>query len=264
MIPALWGFTILSALVAQTSAQTNGAMVGTVRADGDGKALGFARVAILGTKLTAVTGSDGAFIIREIAPGLRVVQVGLSGYGTILTSVTIASGDTTELRVTLAAAAFALAPVKVTGEAPARLPAMRGFEERRAHGQGHYLAREEIMRMQPRRFTDILRRVPGVMLQPLSGPYDGGEAVRMSRTIGVTGARACPVLYYVNGSPFPVTGDVPIDQFVDPNEVAAIEVYSGMSQIPPEFNSSSHNARCGVIVIWTISSLDTLKSEHHP
>jgi len=36
-----------------------------------------------------------------------------------------------------------------------------------------------------------------------------------------------------------------------------------MSQIPPEFLSSSHDARCGVVVIWTITSLDTLKTDRH-
>lgn len=111
--------------------------------------------------------------------------------------------------------------------------------------------------MQPRVFTDVLRRVPGVQVLPVPGPYGPGEAVRMSRTIGVTGGRPCPVLYYLNGSPFPVTGDVPINTFIPPDEVAAIEVYSGMSQIPSEFSSSSHNARCGVIVIWTLSAVDT-------
>jgi hypothetical protein len=114
--------------------------------------------------------------------------------------------------------------------------------------------------MQPRRFTDVLRRVPGVQIQMMPGPFEMGEMVRMSRTTGVTGTRPCPVLFYINGSPFPVTGDIPINHYIAPEEVAAVEIYSGMSQIPPQFNSSLHNARCGVIVIWTLSGADTTQT----
>jgi len=36
-----------------------------------------------------------------------------------------------------------------------------------------------------------------------------------------------------------------------PEDVIAVEVYNGASQIPPEFQSTLLNARCGVVVIWT-------------
>ncbi|TMQ03118.1 MAG: hypothetical protein E6J91_48245 [Deltaproteobacteria bacterium] len=246
MIPLLREIVLLTVSLSPLSAQGNrglGTLVGTVKAADDGTPLPFGRISIIGTRQTTVTAADGAFIILQVAPGVRVIQVRLVGYRTLLTSVTVAD-DTARMQITLATLAVSLDPVEVTGRAAPRMPAMQGFEERR-------------------RFTDLLRRIPGVQLQPTSGPYDGGQVVRMSRTIGVNGSRACPILYYVNGSPFPVTGDIPVDQFIDPNDVAAIEVYSGMSQIPPEFLSSSHDARCGVVVIWTISSLDTLKTDRH-
>ncbi len=263
MIPALREIAILGASIAQLSAQTGGALVGTVTATDGGAPLPFARVSVMGTKQTTLTAADGAFAILQVAPGLRVIQVRLAGYTTLLTTVNVASRDTARISVTLAVAGVQLDPVVVSGKPGPRLPAMQGFEERRGRAQGHFLNREEIVRMQARRFTDLLRRIPGVQMQHVSGPYEQGEAVRMSRTIGVMGARACPVLYYMNGTPFPVTGDVQIDQFIDPDEVAAVEVYNGMSQIPPEFNSASHNARCGVIVIWTLTSLDTLKTKEN-
>ena len=265
MIPLLREIVLLTVSLSPLSAQGNrglGTLLGTVKAADDGTPLPFARISIIGTRQTTVTAADGAFIILQVAPGVRVIQVRLVGYRTLLTSVTVAD-DTARMQITLATLAVSLDPVEVTGRAAPRMPAMQGFEERRRHAQGHFMNRAEILRIQPRRFTDLLRRIPGVQLQPTSGPYDGGQVVRMSRTIGVNGSRACPVLYYVNGSPFPVTGDIPVDQFIDPNDVAAIEVYSGMSQIPPEFLSSSHDARCGVVVIWTISSLDTLKTDRH-
>lgn len=107
--------------------------------------------------------------------------------------------------------------------------------------------------MQPRLFTDVLRRVPGVQIQPVTGPFGTSYGVRMGRTPGVSGSRPCPVLYYVNGVPFPVAADIEINHFIGPDDVAAIEVYSGAARIPPQFHSSVHDARCGVIVIWTYS-----------
>ena len=66
--------------------------------------------------------------------------------------------------------------------------------------------------------------------------------------------------FYVNGAPFPLTHDVAINNYVSPDEVAAVEVYTGTSQIPAQFSSSQYNARCGVVVIWTRSSNDPRRS----
>jgi hypothetical protein len=244
-------------LSAQLSAQALGSLAGTV-ATPDGNPLALALVSVAGTKATALTGADGGFHLA-LAPGAFLVHVRMTGYGSVLLPVEVRRGETTEVRVTLVIAPVPLAPVEVEA-ARVPLPAMRGFEERRAHGNGHFFNRREIDRIQPRVFTDVLRRVPGIQVQPMTGPSGAGEVVRMSRTIGVTGTRACPVLYYVNGTPFPVTGDVPINHYIAPEDIEAIEVYSGMSQIPPAFNSSLHNARCGVILIWTLSGEDTTTS----
>jgi hypothetical protein len=261
VIASLRAAVVLCVSLTELEAQAGGAVLGTVTSSDGGVPLPFARVSVMGTKLTTLTRVDGWFTLAQVAAGTHVLQIRLDGYSTIMTAVDIAEGDTVQIVVTLAPAAVVLPPVEITAKPAPRLPAMQGFEERRERAQGHFFNREEIVRMQPRRFTDVLRRVPGVQLQHVSGPYEQGEAVRMSRTIGVMGPRPCPVLYYVNGSPFPVAGDLPIDQYINPDEVAAIEVYSGMSQIPSEFNSTSHNARCGVIVIWTLTSLDSVKTK---
>jgi len=262
MIASLRAILVLCASFTDLEAQGSGAVLGTVTSsDSGGGPLAFARVSVVGTKTSTLTGRDGAFALVQVASGMRVLQIKLDGYTTAMTAVAVGVRDTVRIAVALVPIGVPLPPVIVAGKPVARLPSMQGFEERRAHAQGHFFNREEIVRMQPRRFTDVLRRVPGVQMQHVSGPYEQGEAVRMSRTIGVMGARPCPVLYYMNGSPFPVAGDLPIDQYINPDEVAAIEVYSGMSQIPSEFNSTSNNARCGVIVIWTLTSLDTLKDK---
>jgi hypothetical protein len=59
------------------------------------------------------------------------------------------------------------------------------------------------------------------------------------------------MLFFMNGSTFPLPGDQPINDFVAPEEVIALEVYAGSSEIPAQFNTSRFNSRCGVIVVWT-------------
>jgi hypothetical protein len=239
------------------AAQTAGGIVRGFVNEGEGVPLALAQVTLMGTKVATRSGSDGSFQISHVSSGLRVLHVAMLGYRPLLVPVQVTAGETSFVRVALVAAPVPLAAIEVAAPEVRLSPAMQGFEQRRARSLGHFFNRREITRMQARKFTDVLRRIPGVQLVPAPGPFESGFAVRMSRTIGVTGARACPVLYYLNGTPFPVTGDIPIDHYVATEDIAAIEVYHGMSQIPPEFNSSSHNARCGVIVIWTLMSIDT-------
>jgi hypothetical protein len=196
------------------------------------------------------SGNDGCFQLTGVAPGDHVLQVGLLGYLEVLQPVTVAAGETIYVEVILTLAPVPLEAVEVTAE-PTLLPVMRGFEARRAQGYGHFFNRKEIARMQPRVFTDVLRRVPGVQIQSTTGPFGPSDIVRMARTTGVAGTRPCPVLFYVNGTPLPVTGDISINQYIVPEDLAAIEVYNGTSQIPPQFQSNLLNARCGVVVIWT-------------
>lgn len=210
-----------------------------------------ARIRIVGVTSIVLSGNDGRFTLAPIPAGEQVLEVGRLGYVAVAQSVKIVGGETLNLQIILELVPLSLQPVEVKGR-PVLLPAMQGFEERRAHGNGHFFNRVEIARMQPRVFTDVLRRVPGVQVGSGSGgSFGGNEMVRMSRTIGVTGLRACPVLFYINGMPFQITGEMSINQFVAPEDVVGIEVYSGSSQTPPEFQAGLMNARCGVILIWT-------------
>lgn len=153
------------------------------------------------------------------------------------------------MQITLALVPVPLKAVEIKG-APALLPAMQGFEERRARGNGHFYDRTEIARVQPRVFT-VLRRVPGQIGPSTGGSFGSNEMVRMSRTTGVTGLRQCPVLFYIKGTPFQITGDMSINQYVAPEDAIGIEAYSGSSQIPPAFQRGLMDTRCAVIVIWT-------------
>ena len=216
----------------------------------DGTPLAQARIRIVGATPLVLSGTDGRFTITAVRAGDQILEVRLLGYLAFNGLVTVAAGQALDVSVTLVPAPIALKAVEVKGAAALR-PALEGFEHRRAHGNGHFYNQAEIARMQPRLFTDVLRRIPGVILQPAAGSFGANDMVRMNRTTGITGSRNCPVLFYINGMPFQVTADMSINQYVAPEDVVAIEVYSGASQTPPEFSANLLNARCGVIVIWT-------------
>ena len=55
------------------------------------------------------------------------------------------------------------------------------------------------------------------------------------------------VLVFVDGAEMTVMSD-DINQLVSLSEVEAVESYSGVGTIPPQFNSTG--SACGVVVIW--------------
>jgi hypothetical protein len=209
------------------------------------------RIKLVSTTLLVLTGADGRFRMAGVPSGTQILDVRALGYRPILAPIEIAAGETLHVQVTLEAEPVRLESMEVTAEIdpPAQL---RGFHERRARGGGVFFTRADIEELQPRLFTDLLRRVPGIRLQAVRGPSGSSFMAVAGRAIGSPGARACPMLYYVDGVPFPVTGDIGINNLIQPEDVAAIEVYSGASRVPPQFHTTS--AHCGVIVIWTFTA----------
>lgn len=250
LLPAV--FAAVAIFAGELASQTVGTISGTVTA-ADKLPLGEARVRVLGTDLATTTRADGAFDVTRVPAGKHQLQVLMVGYTPGGMAIEIVAGDT--LKINLVLEPLPLETVTVTAD-PNYFVGMAGFEERKARGSGRYFTREEIKVMQPRQVTDVLRRVPGMQIETVLGGLSGGSpTARTGRNI--SGANSpCVMAYYVNGSPLPLPADISINNFVAADDVAAMEVYTGSSQIPPEFNSSLHGARCGVVAIWTRSNLD--------
>ena len=250
-------FTLFAA--ARVTAQASGTLKGTVTT-AEKKPLPQARITVVGTALTTTADTDGTFRIAALPLGSQSVEVRLLGYASLLIPIQIESGRDANLQVTLTALPIPLQTVKVTGDTLV-LPEMRRFAERRSRGSGTFFTRPDIDRMEARHFTDILRRVPGMQVYPSGGSFGPTYSVQTSRSQGTNGGRPCQVMYYLNGVPFPSGGDdIAINHFISVADVAAVEVYSGASQIPSEFNSSMGNARCGVVVVWTRISTSPSRS----
>jgi hypothetical protein len=230
----------------QSAAQELGTLTGIVTAAAETLNVQ-AGISVVGTKLVTQTGISGRFHVARVPPGIQILKVRMLGYRTILLPVEVEAGETLHVQVNLEMEPVPLQALEVGAE-PAPPAQLRGFHERRARGGGFFFTREEIERTQPRLFTDVLRRVPGVRLQPVRGPSGRSYQAVTGR---VSGSRACPMLYYMDGVPFPVTGDIGINILIQPEDIAALEVYSGTARVPLQFHSS--NAHCGVIVIWTYS-----------
>jgi len=224
-------------------------LVGTVT-DARGQPLPSAQVVVVGTRLTTMAEQAGRFRLDDVPVGVQTIEVVHVGYRTVSLALEMVEGEAVRFDVRLDLDPVDLDAVDV--HALRTMPAhIRAFYERRSRGNGHFFTREQIGTMRARDVTDVLRRVPGAAIRNVSGPQGTSQSVQMGRTTGISGARSCEAAFYMNGMPFPVRSDVGINSFVRPHEIEGIEVYSGASRVPSQFSASTHNTRCGVVVIWT-------------
>jgi len=134
-------------------------------------------------------------------------------------------------------------PVLVTARRDQALQSV-GFAQRQKSGFGHYVTAEEIARRNPIYLSDILRTVPGLKEISVNGQSD----IASSRGTGSLTGGAC-VNYVVDGMRWQSTSPGDVNDFVNPREVAGIEVYQP-SETPGEFMDAGMRA-CTTIVVWT-------------
>jgi len=190
----------------------------------------------------ARTDKDGFFVFELREPGEYRLRTARIGYGTVTSeAVQVERRQTLEVEVKLATGEVALDPLTVTARtAPPRSAWLEreGFYDRERSGFGLFLTPYELSQKVAVQTSEFFRGVPGVNLTPAGGSR---YRINMSRT-----GSSCPPKMLLDGSP---VADADVDNFVQPQDVAGIEIYRGPSEVPGRW--LGYRSSCGLIVIWT-------------
>jgi len=224
-----------SAQTPQATAAPTAKLVGTVT-DTSGTLLSRAEVWLVAINtLRTISDDSGRFELPGLPAGDITLGVRRLGYESATFTAHLKPGKTHRATFPLTPSAQTLAEVKVQDTASAWLSL---FDARRAMHRGTFITRKDFEKENLRIATDILRRVPGVQILPTRT----GTQLQMTRGAG---ARRCIPQLYVHETPY--SGN--FDDF-NPDDIEALEVYVGISEIPPDLITLGRQI-CGAIVIWT-------------
>jgi hypothetical protein len=221
---------------------------------------------------TAVTTSTGTVALVFLPEGGSLIRIAKLGYETQTMLATISPRDTTPITIVLVrSSATTLPTVVATDSAPHFIsPALRGFEERRALGFGHFITEASLRKSDGRELSAVLEVIPGLrMVVYKAGTYVASARdqkdsrapsfqqfnVKPDKTQpDVVLAQGCWVSVYIDGirtyDPIAMPGVNPPDfsqMYV--TQYAGIEYYSGSATVPAEFNGSGNT--CGTLLLWT-------------
>lgn len=204
--------------------------------DVGGSGLVRARVSIVGDSSVALTDSTGRFSLGNLRPGTRMLSVRRLGFAPVEMPVALHSRELVDVTVRMSERVAVLDTVKITARRDIDL-ARVGFSDRKRTGTGYYLGPEQIERSPAYDLQSLLATAP--MLRRVN---ENGRIVVTGRPRG-TGS-GC-VTYYLDGREWIGGG---IEDFIRPEEVAAIEAYSS-NFTPPQFSKGISD--CETVVIWT-------------
>lgn len=206
------------------------------------------------TIAATTTDEDGGFSVSPGQAGQYSVYAEAFGYFASVDGPTeLTVGDTTAVQFSLERNPVILEPLDISAEPRNRLLELTGFYERKELNRGQFVERAEIEERSPRWLTDIFRTGTSFRVVPAQfAGNTGGYTLVSRRFVSFQNRGYCGPMVYVNGirsGRTYGTGTTPLDQLLDPEEVEAIEAYSGISQVPERWRDSA--AGCGVVLIWT-------------
>ncbi len=213
---------------------------GMVRGPG-GKPSAGAKIFVWGTGLTATAGDDGNFAIDGLPAGTFSVEARALGFEPTRAAVDLSSHHTARVSLLLDKRPQQLASVLIMGKRSDASRDITGFLDRMQHGMGHYITASDIDKYAIIQITDALRMTPGVAVVPGRG---FGDIIRFSHGSSLAGP--CTPVVYLDGMQV-YQGDESLDDLIQPDQVAGIEVYTGLGTVPPQYQANG----CGVVLVWS-------------
>lgn len=231
---------------------------GTILEEGSERPLAGTDVALLDGQgallVRAESDAGGAFSLRAPGPGSYRLQVERLGYQTVTSDpFTLRAGDQPSVAVYLVIQPVQIDSIRVEGEARSPHLARVGFYDRLDAGIGFFLTREQIEEQRADRLIDLFRSFRGGQVVSVSSGAGQYEIVmRGSTSMLIRGGTCYPTVavdggVVRRGGPGAEVGTW--DRVVHPDEVEAIEIYSGGAGLPAFV--AGNTSPCGAIVIWT-------------
>lgn len=201
-----------------------------------------------------LTNDAGRFSITAPDSGSYLLIGSAYGYHESVTGVyELGAGGVLDLEYRLAPAPFEMDEILVELGASRVLPAKvvsSGFVRRLQRGLGHFLTPYQIEHSPERRTSDLLDRVPGVMINSPNTESYARAALMLQGPIG-----RCYPRIYLDG--ILVQQNDNIDGLVPIHEIEAVEIYRRPAEVPIEYGMGTRAGEedqfnpCGVVLFWT-------------
>jgi hypothetical protein len=216
-------------------------LVGVVRDSSGQPVMGVELRSSESSVLLARTGEDGGFRIPSMPVGSSSIALRRLGFAPAVIDVRLRANQIDSLVISMVMLPTNLPEVAAVDEHEAlSRRVLARFWERRKSGFGSFMTRDEIENRHAPDFAELVRTIPGVRILT----RNGRPTIRFTRSMTV---RDCPPQYVLNG--VRMENGSP-DEFA-PDDVEALEIYTGISTLPIEFQPRMNSYTCGAVVIWT-------------
>jgi hypothetical protein len=224
-------------------AKLRGSFSGRLLDGTTGQPIQGATITIDNAGASALSDRNGAFVFRDLPVGAMEARIEHVAYGQPLMDVVVEPDLSTHSVIRLDPRPIAVEPLSVQITMREQWLEENGFYERVESNQGQFVTPEMIERTKFRRFTEVLRNIPGIVI---NGAYCAPRCLQWIEMAGSTQSNCVPE-FYMDGRRMIFRGNgIDLDAIAGGQDLAAVEVYRGISETPPQFYG-----RCGSIVIWT-------------